>query len=437
MIESEKKFTMEEKTVSKIFISYHSSKVELAAHVSKYMETHGIKVWYANKSIRSGEQWDEAIHNAIKGCQAVVLLFCASADASIQVKRELSLADKYKKPVFWLRVERVEPNNLSYFLTSTQWLDWLDCRDATLEKLVRDIIALDSAQNVDTKEQAFQNEAYSVPTFSNWAKGILAFDSDRDAAECAARTYFALAKQNPDSSVILPTGRSATQIFRAMLRIADEYEGCPFGDAHLISDTETFGVWNEHETSRTRHIYDALIKPLSKKNKAPSEEQLHLLSGIYTDNDPVRKAQMTIRAYPPIIHAVSVSPVGEIIAYEVGTYNEIEEIIDDAPRIVEVSEHSKKYIDPSQPSKSIISIGLGTALSSSVLLILAFDIQKANILSRLFSGPMTAGIPATLLREHRNAYVLTTKAVVREAKIGDMTIGDKTAKEGAEWIISG
>ncbi len=431
---------MDEKAVSKIFISYHSSKVELASHVAKYMEKHGIKVWYADKSIRSGEQWDEAIHNAIKDCQAVVLLFCASADASIQVKRELSLADKYKKPVFWLRVERVEPNNLSYFLTSTQWLDWLDCRDATLEKLVRDIETLDSVHNDDLnikEEQSIQNDAYNVPTFINWAKGILAFDSDRDAAECAARTYFVLAKQNPDSSVILPTGRSATQIFRAMLRIADEYDGCPFGEAHIISDTETFGVWSEHETSRTRHIYDALIKPLIRKNKAPSKEQLCLLSGIFTDNDPVRKAQMIVRTYPPILHAVSISPVGEIIAYEVGTYNEIDEIIDDAPRIVEVSEHSKKYIDPSQPSKSIISIGLGTALSSSVLLILAFDIQKANILGRLFAGPMTAGIPATLLREHRNAYILTTKAVAREAKIADMTIGDKTAKEGAEWIISG
>ena len=431
--------TQEKATETKIFISYHSSKVELAAHVSNYMKNRGIKSWYAEKSIRSGEQWDEAIHTAIKNCSAVVLLFCASADASIQVKRELSLADKYKKPVFWLRIERVEPNNLSYFLTSTQWLDWLDCRDATLEKLVNDIVALDNSNFGDSGKEdlSAEKEAYNVPAFHNWAKGILAFETDREAAECAARVYFALSNKNPDSSVILPTGRSATQIFRAMVRIADEYEGCPFGDAHIISDTETFGVWSEHETSRTKHIQDTLIKPLQRINKAPAEEQLHLLSGIFTDSDPVKKAQKIIRMYPPVLHGVSVSPVGEILAYEVGTYNEADEIIDDAPRIVEVSEHSKKYIDPSQPSKSIITIGLGTALESSVLLILAFDVQKANILNRLFTGPMTAGIPATLLCEHRNAYVLTTQSVAREAKMEDMTINDKTAKEGAEWIVSG
>lgn len=430
--------TNEKRVENNIFISYHSSKVELAAHVSKYMKNHGIDAWYAEKSIRSGEQWDEAIHAAIKNCCAVVLLFCSSADASIQVKRELSLADRYKKPVFWLRVERVEPNNLSYFLTSTQWLDWLDCRDATLEKLVNDIIALNNADfRNDNSKAASLNEAYNVPAFNNWAKGILAFENEREAAECAARVYFSLSQKNPDSSAILPTGRSATQIFRAMLRIADEYEGCPFGDAHIISDTETFGVWSEHETSRSRHIRDMLIKPLEKKNKAPSDEQLQLLSGIYTDSDPIKRAQKFIRMYPPVVHGVSLSPVGEILAYEVGTYNEIDEIIDDAPRIVQVSEHSKKYIDPSQPSTSIITIGLGTALSSSVLLILAFDVQKANALNRLFTGPMTAGIPATLLREHRNAYVLTTQAAAREAKIDDMVKGNVSAKEGAEWIVSG
>ena len=84
--------TNEKRVENNIFISYHSSKVELAAHVSKYMKNHGIDAWYAEKSIRSGEQWDEAIHAAIKNCCAVVLLFCSSADASIQVQKACFLA---------------------------------------------------------------------------------------------------------------------------------------------------------------------------------------------------------------------------------------------------------------------------------------------------------------------------------------------------------
>lgn len=423
---------------TKIFLSYHSSKLELVAHLSNYLEKSNIDTWYAEKDIRSGEQWDEAIHTAIRKCKAVVLLFCAEADSSRQVKRELSLADKYKKPVFWLRIERVEPNNLSYFLTSTQWFDWLDMRDASLEKLIDDINSIENTNIAATHEEKGPVLTNTVQTLisSDWSKGVIAFESNQDAAECAARVYFSLAQMYPDSSIVLPTGRSSTMIFRSMVRIANEYDGCPFGDAHLISDTETFGVWSEHETSRTKHIHETLINPLKKLRKEPTVEQLRLLSGIYTDSDPVKSAQKTIRMFPPSVHAISVSPVGEILAYEVGTYNEIDEIIDDGPRIVEVGVHSIKYIDPNQPSKSIISIGLGTALSATVLLILAFDMQKANILHRLLTGPMTAGIPATLLRKHPNAFILTTESVAKEAKIEDIVICKKNAKEAAEWIIT-
>lgn len=84
-----------------------------------------------------------------------------------------------------------------------------------------------------------------------------------------------------------------------MERIAQDYTGCPFGDAHLISDTETFGVSDDHETSRTNHIREMLINPLKRIEKAPTNEQICLLSGVYTDVDPVKKAQKTIRAFQP------------------------------------------------------------------------------------------------------------------------------------------
>lgn len=346
----------------------------------------------------------------------------------------MALADKYHKPVFWVKIENVEPNNLGYFLTATQWLNWLDNRDDTLEQLVADIYDIEKTA-IPSEAAEPVDDGCIFKREGSWAKGVFAFPSDRDAAECAARVYFDMAQTHPDSTVILPTGRSATMIFRAMNKIVDEYEGCPFGEAHIISDTETFGVWSEHETSRTRHIKDMLIAPLKRKHKEPPEENLHLLSGVYTDNDPVKSAQRTIRLFPPVVHAVSLSPLGEVLAYEVGTYNDIDAIIDDAPRIVEVGEHSKKYIDPNQPSKSILTIGMGTALQLEILLIVAFDIQKASIVNRLFNGPMTAGIPATLLRNHPNAYILTTEKVAAEAKVLDLSCNIKNANEAAKWII--
>ena len=419
----------------KVFLSHHSSTIELVEHLSRYLEKNNIDTWYAPRDIPAGADWPNEIENAISNCSAFVLLFCAMADSSQQVKRELALADKYKRPVFWVKIENVEPNNLGYFLTATQWLDWLDNRDDTLEQLVRDIFSIptDGADRGEVESVKWKN----IQREKAWVKGLLAFQTDREAAECVARVYFDMSQTHPDASVILPTGRSATMIFRAMTKIADEYDECPFGEAHIISDTETFGVWSEHETSRSKHIKDMLLTPLKRKDRAPQDDQVHLLSGVYTDADPIRNAQKIIRLYPPAVHAVSLSPLGEILAYEVGTYNDIDEIIDDAPRIVEVGEHSKKYIDPNQPSKSILTIGLGTALQSEILLIVAFDLQKATIINRLFNGPITAGIPATLLRNHPNAYVITTEKVANEARVLDLASNLKNPEEAATWIIKG
>ena len=330
----------------------------------------------------------------------------------------------------------VDSKGERYFLTQpNSSLDWLDERDDTLDQLVRDIsqLSIKSPTHFNPIEDT-ANESTSQNKIISWTKHIFAFPSQRKAAECAARAYYEIANEKPFSTVILPTGRSATMIFRAMISVSSEYDGCPFGEAPIMSDTETFGVWSGHETSRTKHINDMLIEPLQLKGKAPSKEQLHLLSGVYTEEDPVKNARKVLRLYPPSIHAVSISPLGEILAYAVGTYSDIDDIIDATPKIVEVGEHSKKYIDSNQPSKSILTVGIGTMMSAEILLILAFDIQKANIVRRLFEGPITAGIPATLLRKHPNSFLITTEKVAVDAGIIDYADTNINVEDAVKWI---
>ena len=67
----------ESERTAKIFLSHHSSKNELTAHLARYLQKNGLETWYAPRDIRAGEVWDEAIHTAIKECRTMVLLFCA------------------------------------------------------------------------------------------------------------------------------------------------------------------------------------------------------------------------------------------------------------------------------------------------------------------------------------------------------------------------
>ncbi|MEX5708422.1 TIR domain-containing protein [Parafrankia sp. FMc6] len=418
-----------------VFISYHSSKKAVVQHLAAYFARHAITTWYAPRDVPPGSDWDAEISRAIRNSTALVLLFCSSADSSMHVKREILLADKAHIPIYWVRLENVEPEKLGYFLNATQWIDWLDKRDSTLDTLVQDLRSpVPSGRDLEPNEIDRTDLPVADGTVEGWPAEFIAFENERVAADAAAHSYFRIAQTSPDRSLVLPTGRAATQLFRGMLRVAGDYAPRPFGDARLVSDTETFGVHERHYTSRTRHVVETLIEPLIEKGLGPSESQLNLLTGQITDDDPILRTQRVLRLWPPAVHAVSVSPAGEVLGYEVGSYSDPEEIISDGCRIVELSEQGRKYIDPNQPSRSVVTVGLGTALEAPGLMVLGFDRSKARIIHQMAHYPETAGIPATLLRRHDHAVIVGTRAVTEAAEIKNARV-PASAEEGCEWIL--
>lgn len=415
-----------------VFLSYHHSKLDVVEHTARFLERHGVRTWYAPRDVGPGGTWDEALSKAIQSSSALVLLFCAQADASQHVKREIAIADKHHIPIYWLRLELIEPDKLGYFLSSKQWIDWLDRRDAVLETLVEDLKSDSSPSSVGASGEAPEQEAPGWD--GSWPRNIFVFDNDRLAGEAVARAYIDIARDSPDSSVVLPTGRAATHVFRALIRLVRKLDDSPFEDVHFISDTETFGVYDKHPTSRTRHVREMLIEPLDTLGMAPAPDQIHLLSGLFAEVDPVHAASKVIRLWPPSAHAVSVAPSGEVLAFEVATYTDAEALADSGVRVIELSDHGKGYIDPNQPSRSVLSIGLGTALMSQVLLVLAFGGPKSSILRRMTTGGETPGLPATMLRRHTNAHIITTQALADEAGLLDHS-RRMTPEEAVEHMV--
>jgi 6-phosphogluconolactonase/glucosamine-6-phosphate isomerase/deaminase len=415
----------------RVFISYHSSRQRTVEHVATYLSKRGIDSWYAARDITSGTDWDTSITEGLSQCDALILLFCAQADASRHVKREIHLADQSHIPIHWLRLERVEPQNLSYYLGTTQWIDWLDERDITLESLVK---ALDSGQSTPGAAKAATVEPVGEPPAS-WPSQVFSFDSIPLAAEAAARIYFEVIKRRPDQTVVLPTGRAATHLFRGMIKAAPDYLPRPFGEVPIITDTETFGVFSGHPTSRTRHVKESLIQPLQALGLGPDQEQLHLLSGLITETDPILDARQLLRSYPPSVHGISVAPSGEALAFEVGSYADEQTLAETGPRVIEVAEHGRSYIDPDQPSKSVLSVGLGTALNAEVLLVLGYDRKKSAVLRRMMRAQETAGVPATVLRRHGCAYLITTHDCSERLEAPEIT-SNYTPREAAEWVAN-
>lgn len=135
-----------------LFVSHHSSKLEVAEHVERALNIKGVRCWIAPRDVEPGASFARSIPQAIGESSAVLLLFCSNSAKSRHVERELILADQLGKAIIPLRLERIDPGELSYHLAASQWIDWLEQRDEAIDRIAlkaRDLQA--QAQNGNPK----------------------------------------------------------------------------------------------------------------------------------------------------------------------------------------------------------------------------------------------------------------------------------------------
>ena len=129
--------TSEDRASRRVFISYATADRRDALDVTKRIERRGISCWIATRDVPPGENYQEAIVRALRDAPAIVLIFSGAANSSDEIKKELSLASRYRVPVIALRIENVEPSDaFAYELSTRQWIDLFDGRDRAIESVV-------------------------------------------------------------------------------------------------------------------------------------------------------------------------------------------------------------------------------------------------------------------------------------------------------------
>lgn len=120
-----------------VFISYsHHDKPEADA-VCATLEARGVRCWVAPRDIVPGQEWGEAIVDAIRSSAVMVLVFSQHANDSPQIRREVERAVHEETVLIPFRIEDVVPERaLEYFLSAPHWLDALTAPlEAHLERL--------------------------------------------------------------------------------------------------------------------------------------------------------------------------------------------------------------------------------------------------------------------------------------------------------------
>lgn len=124
---------------ARIFLSYSSHDQAAADAVCKALEADGVRCWIAPRDLAPGSQWGGSIVDAIEGCEAVLVLFSANANASPQVAREMELAVSKRKPLIPVRIRNEMPTaDMQYFLGVSHWFNAFP---EPIDRYLSDIVA--------------------------------------------------------------------------------------------------------------------------------------------------------------------------------------------------------------------------------------------------------------------------------------------------------
>jgi tetratricopeptide (TPR) repeat protein len=132
-----------------VFVSYATADRKQALAVCKAIESRGTACWIATRDVAPGENYQEAIVRSIRTARTIVLVFSKAANNSDEIKKELSLASRYRVPVIALRIEEVEPSDaFAYELSTRQWIDAFKGWEKSIDSLVGRIAQLPGRESV-------------------------------------------------------------------------------------------------------------------------------------------------------------------------------------------------------------------------------------------------------------------------------------------------
>jgi hypothetical protein len=122
-----------------VFVSYASANAPLVLPVIDAATQAGRTFWLDRKGIPASESWAGEIVRAIRAAPGVLVMCSKAAFESDHVKREIYLADRYRKKLVPIFIEQADPpEDFEYFFAGVQSLNLFETPEAERpEALIR------------------------------------------------------------------------------------------------------------------------------------------------------------------------------------------------------------------------------------------------------------------------------------------------------------
>lgn len=127
---------MTQPLIGPVFMSYSRRDSDIMWRTAKYLRERGINVWVDNEKLVPGTAiWEEEIEKALKAASAVVVVMSPDSKNSEWVRREISLADQYRKHILPILVRGDEDSSITLRLITRQFVDLRQNEEKGLQSL--------------------------------------------------------------------------------------------------------------------------------------------------------------------------------------------------------------------------------------------------------------------------------------------------------------
>jgi hypothetical protein len=119
-----------------IFICFSSKDDAAARDVVRRLEARELKCWISSRDVGPGQNYQEAIVQALQTAKIIVFLLSEFSNSSGEIRKELALASSFGAAVIPLRLTAVMPTGaLRYELATRQWIDAFPDREEALDRV--------------------------------------------------------------------------------------------------------------------------------------------------------------------------------------------------------------------------------------------------------------------------------------------------------------
>jgi hypothetical protein len=114
-----------------VFISYSRRDLEFVTQLYDELTARQVNAWFDKESIQVADHWRTSIVEGIRDCKVFVLVQSPDSFASVNVRKEVDLAERYKRPIVPLAWRKADtPVAFEYQLAGLQYINFRETTSA-------------------------------------------------------------------------------------------------------------------------------------------------------------------------------------------------------------------------------------------------------------------------------------------------------------------